>query len=790
MAILAGAVANWVMLTIAFSIWFSLTGTVTANPAVLASGWALLLMGIFAGFALTPVGESFFRFLQGCRSPIRQEEERLQPLFNDVCAAADIDPSKYALFVSDDKFPNAFAMGRKTICVTRSLLKGFTDDELHGVLAHELGHHVNGDTIRSIVFYMITLVGQVIMWGGWLVTKVLSIFTAIGRQSARPDDPAVLFQVFAKILWALMWLFQVFVWIPIFIGSCVGSRSHEFRSDLYAAQLGYKDGLLSFLNKILDFDGHPQGFLGLLYRTHPKTGDRIRRLEDLEEIPSLEEKHQISKNNSVFAIFEGPQGVTLGIVGISILMGLILLVYAPHTAPPTALENYIAQSTAPIDQSSGEPNFLTTSNESAQTLTLFLQNNSDKDLISNWADSKQNGRIGLRFKVQQAITCVLFDPDEPAKRERVFNVEVNSDGQSMTLVSEARHGFPNGFLKTPTQRLWMGERAQRLDLTFSHGLLLGEWNKIKVKFAADLDAIPFTAQEQRYHDLLSGAFYKALWFFDNRYHLSGGELCLMFEDMQGKSTNTVQGVMFEPRFPDLKRKFTAIFDPNQKSVSLALESPERAIQKTLSPSFNPPPAVFDKEWGEIDWQLTFKNGAWVTQGKGFDRSFGELAFYKVTSPDFKMPLEAVNQADRDARQFLKNGGTFKNGPTVPGYHPVEGPIYLEIEPFSEGSDMFTGYVYDNAYSDQKRPVAGFIKTSGNELNNIFIIMLNGFGINPEAAKTPIQEFWVANRVKHPATNLLMRLRVLQGALVGELDEYFMYAEGTPDRGLEFWRVEE
>lgn len=282
MAIAAGALANWVMLTIAFSIWFDLTKNTTANPTLHATTWALLLMGGFAGFALTPAGEAFFRFLHGCRRPIRAEEQKLKPLFEEVCKTANIDPGQYELYISDDKFPNAFAMGRKTVCVTRSLLNTSTDEELQGVLAHEMGHHAHKDPIRCLIFYMITLVGQIIMWGGWLVAKILSFLPAVaGSRGSREREYAGVFTIFAGILWVMMWFFQLFVWIPIFIGSCFGSRQEEYRADKYAAKIGYSDGLLSFLNKILDMDGRPSGFMGLLYRTHPKTGDRIRQLEDL-----------------------------------------------------------------------------------------------------------------------------------------------------------------------------------------------------------------------------------------------------------------------------------------------------------------------------------------------------------------------------------------------------------------------------------------------------------------------------------------------------------------------------
>jgi heat shock protein HtpX len=277
------------MLTIAFSIWFDLTQNRATSAASHASWWALLLMGCCAGLALTPVGEAFFQLLHGCRRPTRGEEMKLRPLFEEICRAAQVSPDRYDLCVSDDSFPNAFAMGSSTICLTRSLLNGFDDETILGVIAHEVAHHVHGDAVRGMIFFMITLVGQVIMWGAWLVAKILKLFAAIGGYGRDRQflGSAGIFFIFAALAWALMWVFQIFVWVPIYIGACFGIRQSEYRADRYAAEIGYSEGLLSFLNQIIDLDGSPSGFMGILYRTHPKTGERIRRLEELEEDGSL-----------------------------------------------------------------------------------------------------------------------------------------------------------------------------------------------------------------------------------------------------------------------------------------------------------------------------------------------------------------------------------------------------------------------------------------------------------------------------------------------------------------------
>ena len=74
-------------------------------------------------------------------------------------------------------------------------------------------------------------------------------------------------------------LIEWLIMLPLTIGQYIGSRQQEYRAGQYAASLGYDSELKTFLYKILDMDNHPSGLAGLLWRTHPKVGDRIRNFE-------------------------------------------------------------------------------------------------------------------------------------------------------------------------------------------------------------------------------------------------------------------------------------------------------------------------------------------------------------------------------------------------------------------------------------------------------------------------------------------------------------------------------
>ena len=74
--------------------------------------------------------------------------------------------------VADSDVPNAFATGRSqksaTVCVTTGLLSALDDDELDGVLAHELAHIKNRDVaVMTIASFLSTIAFLIVRWG-WL----------------------------------------------------------------------------------------------------------------------------------------------------------------------------------------------------------------------------------------------------------------------------------------------------------------------------------------------------------------------------------------------------------------------------------------------------------------------------------------------------------------------------------------------------------------------------------------------------------------------------------------------
>jgi heat shock protein HtpX len=214
----------------------------------------------------------------------REELPRAYQIVERLTQKIGIPMPKIYVIPSDS--PNAFATGRNpnhaSVAVTQGILNLLTDEELEGVLAHELGHVRNRDIlISSIVATIagaITYLAQIARWG--------MIFGGYDRDRDNRGGggfAALLMLILAPI--AAM-LIQLAV-----------SRSREYQADETGAHFtGNPYALASALAKLdayskrLPLQATPstahlfiiQPFLGMslgsLFSTHPPTAKRIERL--------------------------------------------------------------------------------------------------------------------------------------------------------------------------------------------------------------------------------------------------------------------------------------------------------------------------------------------------------------------------------------------------------------------------------------------------------------------------------------------------------------------------------
>ena len=217
----------------------------------------------------------------------------LHRVVENLCITAGLPKPK--LYVLNDPSPNAFATGRNknhaSVAVTTGLLQMMDENELAGVLAHELSHIGNRDMLVSTV--AVVLVGFIsiadnfflrsIMWGG-------------NRDNEKGGNNPVL-MVIAIALLILAPIFATLLQLAV-------SRKREFLADASGALLTrYPEGLASALRKIGAYSqplqtastatahlyiSNPFGpqaaksFLTRIFSTHPPIDERIKALLDGE----------------------------------------------------------------------------------------------------------------------------------------------------------------------------------------------------------------------------------------------------------------------------------------------------------------------------------------------------------------------------------------------------------------------------------------------------------------------------------------------------------------------------
>lgn len=269
------------------------------NDSFLATvPWVVGIVGIWFSIAYF-TNTSMVRSATGARSLTRSENPRIYNIVENLCMTCGMDMPQ--INVIDDPQLNAFASGidkkSYTVTVTTGLMDLLNDDELAGVIGHELTHIRNRDTrllITSIVF--VGIVATIME----LVSRVL--FRAMisggrdsGNNKGKGGAGIALALLVGVVCSAIAYFFMLLTRFAI-------SRKREYMADAGGAELcGNPLALASALRKISNDPGlqnverqdvaqlfivHPQsltsgciGFFSNMFSTHPDTAKRIKILE-------------------------------------------------------------------------------------------------------------------------------------------------------------------------------------------------------------------------------------------------------------------------------------------------------------------------------------------------------------------------------------------------------------------------------------------------------------------------------------------------------------------------------
>jgi heat shock protein HtpX len=261
----------------------SLTGLLVVIGALIGGPDTALLFLVIA--ALLNMGAYWFSdrialAMARAKPVTREEAPRLYEIVEELATRAGLPMPRLYIIPQDQ--PNAFATGRNpkhaAVAVTRGILKLLSEDELRGVLAHELAHVRNRDilisSVAATIAGAITYLGYMLLWFG-----------------GDDDSPLGLIGSLALVLLAP---------IAASIIQLAISRQREFSADATGAEIsGNPESLAGALLRLEEgakaipmqvnqaseplyivkpFSG---GGIAKLFSTHPPIEERVRRLRQM-----------------------------------------------------------------------------------------------------------------------------------------------------------------------------------------------------------------------------------------------------------------------------------------------------------------------------------------------------------------------------------------------------------------------------------------------------------------------------------------------------------------------------
>ena len=251
----------------------------------------MFVISILMNFVSYWYSDKIVLSMYGAREATASEAPEFVRMISSLAQRAKIPMPK--VYIIDTDVPNAFATGRDpahaAVAATTGIMRALNYQELEGVMAHELGHVKNRDTLISTIVAtiagVITMIANIAQW---------SAFLGFGRSDDDNNGFAGILEMLFLIILAPLAATLIQMGI---------SRSREYQADETGGMLaGNPLALASALQKIEYYAQHrimPEAtpatshmfiinpFSGTgdwivgLFSTHPPTADRVAKLQEL-----------------------------------------------------------------------------------------------------------------------------------------------------------------------------------------------------------------------------------------------------------------------------------------------------------------------------------------------------------------------------------------------------------------------------------------------------------------------------------------------------------------------------
>lgn len=269
----------WFIAVSAF--WWAFVQFYYVAFALFAIVWFLLGGLLF----VRPIQRLALQRLLGARTPTRAERDTLQRSWHIVAQANHIPPGKFVLAVSDSDELNAFASGGHLVVVSSWAISQLSHDDLCGVLAHELSHHLGMHTLALTVGQWLTIPIILLARVGFLLQNVAH--AATDTFASRSSWGVFVGRTIAGIITIISWLFLAIINIAQYISNAVG-KGAEFKADETVVSMGFGRQLLNSLRIVVESGNGERAthWRDRLVTSHPPARTRIARIEaQLRQMP-------------------------------------------------------------------------------------------------------------------------------------------------------------------------------------------------------------------------------------------------------------------------------------------------------------------------------------------------------------------------------------------------------------------------------------------------------------------------------------------------------------------------
>lgn len=233
-----------------------------------------LLLG--AALFIRPVQQFVLVRLLGARTPLREERDRLQRAWLIVAQASHVPASHFILAIADGDEVNAFACGGHLMVVSSYAVNELDHDELCGVLAHELSHHLGLHTVALTISQWLSL--PVVMFAqlGFMLQNVADV----ASNTLRVKSLDVLGRMVAGTMTIVSWVFIADLSLARYLSNAAG-KGAEFRADRNAVELGFGKQLSRALRRVIDEgrDDRPTNWRDRIVTSHPPARTRVARID-------------------------------------------------------------------------------------------------------------------------------------------------------------------------------------------------------------------------------------------------------------------------------------------------------------------------------------------------------------------------------------------------------------------------------------------------------------------------------------------------------------------------------